>query len=180
VKGVINKGIQELVVCRFGLPAWEEIRRRAGVKEELFLISEDYPDEDTMNLVRAAAEVLGLPAREVMVEFGRFWFTHVAPLLYPSYMALAGSSPEKILKNVDRIHRLVTKNIRGAEPPAFRVEETEGGGLRLHYFSTRGLCSVVRGLVESIGEYFGSSFDVVEEDCVHRGDPHCVFQVSRR
>ncbi len=27
MKGVINKGIQELVECRFGTEAWQEVKR---------------------------------------------------------------------------------------------------------------------------------------------------------
>lgn len=180
MKGVINKGIQEMVVSRFGHPAWEEIKRKARVTEDLFLLTEDYSDEGTIRLVHAAAEVLDLPTEGVMVEFGRFWFTHVAPVLYPSYLALAGSSPLEMLKNVDRIHRLVTRNIPSSSPPSFQVEEEENGMLRFHYFSTRGLCPVVRGLVEGIGEYFGKAMAVTEVECVHRGDHHCIFEVFQR
>ncbi len=180
MKGVINKGIQEMVVSRFGHETWEAVRRRAGVEEEFFLLTEDYPDEGTEKLVQAAALVLDLPVEGVMVEFGRYWFTHVAPVLYPTYIALAGSSPVEMLKNVDRIHRLVTRNLPSASPPSFQVEEGEDGMLRFHYYSTRGLCPVVRGVVEGIGEYFGKPLAVTEVECALQGDHHCVFEVFPR
>ncbi len=179
MKGVINKGIQEMVVSRFGESTWEEIRKKAGLEEDLFLLTEDYPDEGTLRLVQAAAEVLDLPSEGVMVEFGRYWFTRVAPVLYPAYFALAGSSPLEVLKNVDRIHRMVTRNLPGAVPPTFEVEEREGI-VRIHYLSTRGLCPVVRGLVEGVGQYFGKPLAVAEVECVHRGNHHCVFEVFQR
>ncbi len=180
MKGVINKGIQEMVVSRYGGATWEAVKRKAQVEEEMFLLTEDYPDEGTLRLVEAAAEILELPVEGVMVEFGRYWFTQVAPVLYPSYLALAGSNPVEMLKNVDRIHRLVTRNIPSASPPSFHVEEREDGMLRLHYFSTRGLCPVVRGLVEGVGRYFGKIMAVTEVECVHRGDHHCIFEVFQR
>ncbi len=60
MKGVINKGIQELVEEKFGLEAWEEVKRRAGCHEPFFATHREYPDEMTADLVEAAAGALGL------------------------------------------------------------------------------------------------------------------------
>jgi len=55
MKGVINKGIQELVEERFGADTWDKIRGTAGCDEPSFSPSLDYSDQVTVDLVMAGA-----------------------------------------------------------------------------------------------------------------------------
>ena len=51
MKGVINKGIQELVESRFGEKALNDVKTRAKCEEPFFVTSKNYPDESTMALI---------------------------------------------------------------------------------------------------------------------------------
>lgn len=177
MKGVINKGIQELVQARFGAEAWEQIKARAGCEEPFFAVSEDYPDELTLALVQAAAEVSGLPTETLLVEFGKFWVSHTGKESYPTFFRLAGSSPRQFLLNMDRVHEQATRNIRNAAPPRFTYEEWPDGRLWMHYHSERGLCAVLRGLILGVGIYFNQELQVREIACRHQGAPHCTMEV---
>ena len=72
MKGVINKGIQELVEKRFGPETWEKILAAAGCDEPSFSPSLDYPDQMTVDLVMATARCLNLSPDETMIEFGKY------------------------------------------------------------------------------------------------------------
>ncbi|MBT9148322.1 MAG: hypothetical protein DDT32_02094 [Syntrophomonadaceae bacterium] len=178
MKGIINKGIQELVEIKFGAEAWEKVKSLAGCEEPFFAISLDYPDEMTLALVRAVSEVSGLPIETVQVEFGKFMVPNTLKNHYQTYFKLAGSSPREFLLNMDRIHEQATRSIPKALPPRFDYEELPDGRLLIHYHSKRGLCTVLRGLILGVGIYFNQELQVREIACMHKGDPHCIMEVT--
>ena len=177
MKGVINKGIQELVEARFGAEAWEQVKARAGCEEPFFAVSEDYPDEMTLALAQAAAEVSGWPTETVLVEFGKFWVPHTGRETYPTFFQLAGSSPREFLLNMDRVHEQVTRSMLNAVPPRFSYKELPDGRLLMHYHSQRGLCAVLRGLILGVGLFFHQELQVRERACSHQGSPHCTMEI---
>lgn len=178
MKGVINKGIQELVEEKFGLEAWEEVKRRAGCHEPFFATHREYPDEMTADLVEAAAGALGLPPTDVLVEFGRYWVPNTGRRSYPAYFKLLGSSSRELLLNLNRVHEQVTRNLPGASPPRFEYEELPDGRLLIHYDSERRLCAVLLGLIEGVGTLFDEELSVREISCALEGDPRCTMEVS--
>lgn len=177
MKGVINKGIQELIETKFGAAAWEKVKSLAGCSEPFFALGMDYPDELTIGLITAAAEVSGLPAEEVMVAFGKFVIPNTIKRNYPTLFKLAGASPRQVLLTVSRIHDMATKNIPNAKPPRLDVEELSDKKLLLHYHSERSLCPVLKGIILGLGERFNQEIEVTETACVRRGDPHCTMEV---
>lgn len=177
MKGVINKGIQELVEAKFGVEAWEKIKEMAGCDEPFFAISEDYPDELTIALIQAAAQVSGLPEETVMVEFGKFWVPNTGKNSYPTFFKLAGKNSREFLLNMDRVHAQTTKSVANSLPPRFEYDETEDGGLIMHYNSHRGLCKVFRGLILGVGIHFDEELAVKETACALNGDPRCTMEI---
>ncbi len=177
MKGVINKGIQELVEQRFGTEQWKQIRSAAGCDEPSFSSSIDYPDRMTVDLVMAASQCLNLSPDQVMIEFGKHWIPNTGKTSYPTLYALAGKSPGEFLRNMDRVHRQVTTSVRGATPPSLHTEDLPDDGLAIHYNSKRGLCSVLHGLILGVGLHFGEELAVQEVCCVQKGDAECVFEV---
>lgn len=178
MKGVINKGIQELVTEAFGAEAWGEIKRRAGCEEPFFSASRDYPDAMTLDLVAAVAEVSGLSADAILERFGRFWVPNTGARAYPQLYAMAGRTAREFLLNLDRVHQHVTRSIENAAPPRFSYDELPDGRLRLHYSSGRRLCAALRGLILGVGEHFDERLEVRELRCMKDGHDDCVMEVS--
>ena len=178
MKGVINKGIQELVEKRFGAEAWAEVKSLAGCDEPFFSISEDYPDALTMALVKAATKVSGLSLETILVEYGKFWVTHTGKDSYPTYYQLMGSTPREFLLNMDRVHKQVTHNMSNAHPPRFTYDQLPDGRLLMHYQSDRNLCPVLRGLILGVGLYFQQELQVKEIACMKKGDPKCTMEIT--
>jgi predicted hydrocarbon binding protein len=177
MKGVINRGFQELVESRFGEEAWQKIRSRAGCEELVFSISNDYPDDLTVALLEAAVEILELPADTLLEEFGKYWVPHTGRASYPTLYQLAGRNARDFLLNMNRVHEQVTRNVPNASPPRFSFTELPDGALRMHYHSRRGLCPALRGLILGVGELFGEPLEVVETDCSRHGAPQCTMEV---
>lgn len=88
--GMVNKSVQALVTTNFGIDKWEAIKKKAGVKEDVFLSNESYPDATTYGLIGAATEVLGLSADEILFAFGEFWVLHTAREEYGDMLSSAG------------------------------------------------------------------------------------------
>ena len=178
MKGIINKGIQDLVETAYGAEAWAKVRSLAHCEEPFFAVSSDYPDEMTLALVKAAAEVAGLPIETVMVEYGKFVVPNTLREHYPSYFALAGSSPREFLLNMDRVHEQATRSVSQAVPPRFDYEELPDGRLLMHYDSKRRLCAVLQGLILGVGILFDQELQVREISCMHKGDPRCTMEIT--
>ncbi len=178
MKGIINKGIQELVEAKFGAEAWDKIKETAKCGEPFFLASDSYPDQMTLDLVDAASEVSGLAPETVMVEFGKFWVPNTGAKAYPSFFKLAGKNAREFLLSMDKVHKEVTKNLSNAKLPGFEYEEPPDGRLLMRYWSERKLCAVLRGLILGVGVYFGEELEVRETACMHKGDPQCIMEVT--
>jgi len=178
MKGIINKGIQELVEAKFGAEAWDKIKELAKCEEPFFSARENYSDQMTVDLANAASEVSGLPLETVLVEFGKFWITNTGAESYPTFFKLAGRAAREFLMNMDKVHKQVTKNVLNAKPPSFEYEELPDGRLLMHYRSERKLCAVLRGLILGVGIYFDEELQVKETACMNNGESQCTMEVT--
>jgi len=178
MKGIINKGIQELVQAKFGVEAWDKVKKLAKCEEPFFSASEDYPDQMTLDLANAASEVSGLPLETVLIEFGKFWVPNTGAKSYSTFFNLAGKTAREFLLSMDKVHKHVTKSIANARPPSFEYEELPDGRLLMHYQSERKLCAVLRGLILGVGIYFGEELQVKEIACTSNGAPRSTMEVT--
>ncbi len=178
MKGVINKGLQDLVESEFGVAFWERIKKLAGCDEPYFEANSDYPDKITLDLVSAAAEVTGRSTDSILVEFGKFWLPNTGRATYPTLYKLAGTTPREFLRNLNRIHETVARNVPNASPPNFVCEDLPDGRIRMHYKSKRELCPVFKGLILGVGILFDQKLEVQEVDCTRKGGSKCTMEIS--
>jgi predicted hydrocarbon binding protein len=177
MKGIINKGVRESICANYGDACWEKVKQVAGCSELFFAAGCDYPDQTTLDLIDAASEVTGVDSDTLMVEFGKHWIPHTGLKAYPHYYQLAGRNARKFLLNMDRVHQHVTQSVFNARPPRFRFEDGANGSLLIHYYSSRGLCAVLRGLIIGVGLLFEKPLELDEITCARRGDDHCTIEV---
>jgi hypothetical protein len=178
MKGIVNKGIQELVVERFGSETWEEVKTLAGCDEPFFAISNNYPDQTTVDLVEAASCVSKIPVETLMIEYGKFIVPNTLKEQYSAYFQLAGQSPREFLLNMNRVHEHATRSILNSVPPRFEYEELSDGRLLMKYKSERRLCAVLRGLILGVGDLFGQELGVRETACIRNGDIQCIMEIT--
>ncbi|MBW2702093.1 MAG: heme NO-binding domain-containing protein [Deltaproteobacteria bacterium] len=177
MKGLINKGIEEMVLALQGEGVWEQVKRKAGIDEPFFAVSLDYPDKMTLDLVRVIAEELGLGERETMIAYGRWIVPHTMKERYPTFFKLAGASPRVFLRNMNKVHELVTRSVAKANPPRFEYEERQDGALLMRYRSERRLCGVLEGLIFGVGDVFDQELKVEIQSCMLDGASSCDMLV---
>jgi hypothetical protein len=95
--GLVNKGVEDLVVSNFGEEKWELIKSKAAVDVDVFISNEGYPDEITYKLVGAASEVMGTP----------HWVLKTAAKSYGPMMKSGGSTLKEFLGNLPNFHTRV-------------------------------------------------------------------------
>lgn len=175
--GMVNRAIQELVLERFGAPAWAEIAARAGLDQPVFLSHQGYPDRVTYDLVSSASEVLGLAPEVVLKEFGRYWIIHTGRVGYADLISGCGSTLGEFLENLPGLHTRVLLAFPELAPPEFLTSVYGENSARIEYWSDRrGLTPMVEGLLEGLGELFGQRVHV--EPSPENADGHAVFFLS--
>ena len=118
-----------------------------------FVDLDQYPDEVTYRIVGAASEVLGMPASQLLREFGRHWILFTG---HPAYSDLFDRSDSfyEFLVDLDALHAAVAESMPKLVPPNFGVELVENGWI-VQYVSERlGLEPMVTGLLEGLLELF--------------------------
>ena len=177
--GLVNKAIEELVVTNFGEAKWDLIKKKAGVEVDVFVSNAAYPDSMTYDLVSAASEVLGTPAREILIAFGEHWVLKTASTSYGSMMRAGGSSLREFLINLPNFHTRVQMIYPKLQPPRFECSDIGESSLHLHYFTHRpGLTDFVIGLVQGLGKLYATPATAHVIAQKSAGHDHDVFEVS--
>jgi Haem-NO-binding len=155
--GMINKAIRDLVTSRFGEETWNEVRRKAGITDDVFINMVKYPDEATYKLVGAASEVLKTPAEQILEGFGEYWTVYSAEAGFGHLLDFAGNNLVDFLRNLDNMHTRIQLTFPQLDPPSFKVSDVTDSSLRLHYYSKRpGLAPLVIGMVKGLGKRFST------------------------
>lgn len=177
--GLVNKAIQEMVCDHFGEDAWQAIKALATTETENFISLESYPDDVTHRLVKAASQVLGISAAEIMENFGKYWVQFTGQEGYGEMMKLAGDDLPEFLGNLDDLHSRLGVIFPKMQPPSFQCTDQKQNTLNLHYYSHRqGMAPMVSGLVEGLGERFDTDVEITQTQAREQGDDHDVFSVT--
>jgi hypothetical protein len=176
--GLVNRAVEKLVCSRFGEPAWERIKARAGVDAEFFASNESYPDSVTYNLVGAASAELGLPAEAILEAFGEYWVLEVAPAGYGAMLDSAGRTIPDFLENLPHFHTRVAMIFPNLQPPRFETSDRTPDSLSLHYHSARaGLEPFLVGILRGLGKRFQVAVEITHVTRRNEGADHDVFRV---
>lgn len=175
MKGVVFNLLEQLVARDFGEDTWDsllEASRLDGVYTSLG----NYPDEDLVKLVSAAANALSMPPDDVVIWFGR----NALPLFatrYPQLFEPHNSTRSFVLTLNDIIHPEVRKLYPGADVPEFDFDLRDGV-LVMGYRSARKLCSFAEGLLFGTADHYGERLTVEQPTCMKRGDDKCVLEIA--
>ena len=177
--GMVNRAMEDMVVDGWGEASWDRVKERAGVDVEVFVGTESYSDDVTYRLVGAAADVLGLPAAEVLHRFGIHWVTRTANDGYGPLMDAGGRTLGEFLANLPVFHSRVSLLFPHLSPPTFFCTQTRPGSVRVRYVSGRdGLAPFVMGLLNGLGLRFGVPVRIQQTAEKGRNGDHDEFVVS--
>lgn len=177
--GLINEAMRRHVVENAGPAAWSSIAARAETSQT-FAALHYYDDSVTYALVGAASEVLDAPAEDLLRGFGHYWSTRVGPESYSDILGATGTDMASVLRNLDEMHARLQSLYPELRPPSFDVIDGDGGELDVLYRSERaGLVPFVVGLLEGLGDLYGTPVDVTHDALASDGTDHEVFHVRR-
>lgn len=177
--GLVNKAIEGLVCSNFGQPAWDQIRREAGLEDETFISMETYSDCVTYRLVAAASKVLQLPPSTVLEAFGEYWTLYTAKEGYGEMFRSEGNDLFAFLDNLNAMHGRIETIYPEMVLPHFECHLDDAGNTLLHYRSHRaGLAPMVVGLVRGLAKMFNQPVQI--EHIVKRdeGNEEDVFRLT--
>jgi len=174
--GLVNQGIKDLVISRFGEETWLNLCQHANSPSDLVSM-QYYEDQITYRLVGSAAKLLQVPPEKILSEFGKFWIQYTAQEGYGPLMDLFGADFKSCLKNLNHLHTRMGLTMPQLKPPSFIFEELSETTFLLKYQSHRkGLNPMVQGLIEGLAAKFGHSIRVFE---VSSSEPDFVtFQIE--
>jgi hypothetical protein len=173
VHGLIFTSFRDFVTTQYG----PEIAKHVLAGQPAHLLTEAYPDEDFLAIVKKTCEQTRVETDDLVREFGVFAGETTFPRLYPAFYAVAGGARPFLLTVEALIHELVRATIPNATPPQLLVTPIDGDGVQINYSSPRRLCVLVRGLVDGTARYYGEKAGIDETACMHRGDLACVFEI---
>eukprot|EP00980_Cylindrotheca_fusiformis_P016266 scaffold4829_cov129-Cylindrotheca_fusiformis.AAC.26 len=160
--GWINDCTECLIVSKFGEETWHKVKVKANcnISDGGFLRYKYYHDSETVTLVVAAADVLGITVDEVLYAFGEYFLDYVRDNGYSNVLECLGSNMRDWLSNLNSLHdHLQASYPEGFVAPVFWSEDDKDaeGAIIVHYHSRRGslLVPLVVGLIKKVGlDYF--------------------------
>ncbi len=173
--GLIFASLRDYTIERLGAEAASELW-----EDRIFETTEAYDDEWFAAQLERVVAATGDSRADVERDFGVFAAQKTFAGLYPAYYSSSGNVFTFLLGIEERIHELVRATIPGATPPNLHVHEMQELGVLVAYTSERKLCRLLEGLVLGTAAHYGDTVEVEEIQCMHRGEPGCVFTVHRK
>ena len=172
--GLIFSSLRDYTALRLG----EELAVELWA-DRIFETTEAYDDEWFAAQLERLVVATGDSTDEIQCSFGSFAAQSTFAGLYPAYYEGSADTFTFLLGIEEKIHELVRATIAGAFPPTLHVQPLREVGVLVSYTSDRRLCRLLEGLVLGTAEHYGEALVVEEIQCMHHGDPGCVFTVMR-
>ena len=172
--GLIFASLRDYTAVRLGEEQAAELWA-----DRVFETTEAYDDEWFAAQLDRLVVAAGDSKEEVQRGFGSFAAQSTFARLYPAYYQESANTFTFLLGIEEKIHELVRATIPGAYPPKLHAQPLGKDSILVSYTSERQLCRLLEGLVLGTAEHYGEPLVVEEIQCMHRGDPGCVFTVTR-
>jgi Haem-NO-binding len=177
VHGVILDELRQYVAGRYGYRIWIETLKRSGhTPTQHYELDEVYPDDELALLARTAAEVTGTPAPVLLEGFGEALVPDMIRVY--SFLIQPGWSYADFLLNMEPILvQALRLHTPGATQTKVHVRRLGQDSLEVVYESPLHACAAVEGVLIAAAREYGTIAEVVQTECVLRGDPRCLFTV---
>ncbi|CAJ1967262.1 unnamed protein product [Cylindrotheca closterium] len=180
--GLVFEIIEEWVIEKQGLDVWHNIKELAGNKrnDQTYLRRAYYQDEELVDLINAASEILKISVHDILDAFGRFVIMHHFANGYAELLICQGSTLRQWLSNLNAMHDHVQRSFPGENfiAPIFWCEDCDEveGSIQLHYYTLRGtlLVPMVVGIVEQLASYH-FNLEVKMEQLALQGEDGATF-----
>jgi predicted hydrocarbon binding protein len=177
--GIVFAELQKFVGHTLGPQAWPELAADAGLGRPTFLATAAYPDDQLTALVMAAVRRTGIPAPQLLAQFGEF--------IVPDLVKVFGAFVKRewtaldLLEHTELvIHKAVRLQTQYADPPQLRITRVSPAQVRIEYSSPRRLCAVAKGIMRGVAKHYGETLAIDESTCMLTGAAACTLTATRR
>ncbi|MCG8356945.1 MAG: heme NO-binding domain-containing protein [Kiloniellales bacterium] len=178
MKGVVFTEFMNLVDAKFSPAVTEAVVEKAELPNGgAYTAVGTYDVAEMVRLVGCLSDETGLPAADLLYEFGRHLLWRFAAL-YPQYFEEAGSVFAFLDDIEDKIHVDVRKLYADTELPRFETAYPAADQMTLRYSSPRGLVKVCAGLIDATIEQFEESIEV-ELDLIKEDGTEALFTLKK-
>ncbi|MEJ6476741.1 heme NO-binding domain-containing protein [Pseudoalteromonas piscicida] len=174
MRGVIFRGLEELVIEALGMQAWDELLEAYAPTGRVYVSPTSYPDEELFALAQGVAAKLGKPLTEVLAIFGQSLFGFLAEK-HKGIAAKFESFEELVLSIDSVIHMEVKKLYDEPNLPSINVVKEDDKTLILEYCSKRKLCFCAEGLLHGAAQHYSRKLSIEHPQCMHNGAEHCTL-----
>ncbi|OCQ22147.1 hypothetical protein A7985_10180 [Pseudoalteromonas luteoviolacea] len=124
-----------------------------------FVRTENYPDEQLVELVNIVVGKMGISISEAHFSFGQWLYPKLSNLLPSQFTQYP--HPAHVLKQLDDLHHVELKKLYpDAQPPAFQYNVTGPYTAQLIYTSPRRLFDLVKGVLAGMSSYYAVNIEV--------------------
>lgn len=154
MKGHIFNLLEDFIISLVGEEQLFEILDKCSFDTSTaFVRTENYPDEQLLEIVNHTVTLLGIDIETAQFEFGKW--------LYPKLIALVPSEltnhphPAFVLQHLDDIHKVeLTKLYPDATPPTFQYTRCNELQAELIYHSPRRMFCLVEGVLAGMALHY--------------------------
>ncbi|MCF6437260.1 heme NO-binding domain-containing protein [Pseudoalteromonas sp. MMG022] len=177
MKGIIFRGLEELVVTSHDIAVWEKLLEKHAPADRVYVSAKNYPDEELFALAQEVAIVVDKPLPDVLRTFGEFLFTYLTHKHREILDQFDGFS--SLIMSIDTvIHAEVAKLYHEPNLPEIRCERIDDSHILMFYCSKRKLCFCAEGLINGAAQYYQINVNIEHQKCMHQGAAECTLLLS--
>jgi len=143
-------------------------------------IYKSFSDEETLQLVRAAATVTQTTVNDVLCGMGSVQLESFEEKGYMPLIDALGQDLWEFLEHIDALHQNLVQSYPNMTAPSFRPEMMDDGTVMLHYYSSRpGLWPYAVTLITALArDHFRRPINMEHIQKRHEGHEHDIFIVT--
>ncbi|CAH9053186.1 hypothetical protein PSECIP111951_02521 [Pseudoalteromonas holothuriae] len=172
MKGIVYRGLEELVIENHGMAAWEALLDKHAPKNRVYISAQSYPDEELFAMANEVASILNKPLVDVLRVFGEYLFGYL--IKKHSRILEQFDGFQSLILGIDSvIHAEVAKLYNEPNLPQISCEQIDDKHILLNYCSVRKLCFCAEGLIYGAGAHYGMKTQIDHQQCMHDGYEQC-------
>jgi predicted hydrocarbon binding protein len=176
--GIVFDELQKYVERNGGPAAWTKLLSEAGLTGKFYLPLNQYPDEQAVALVAAAAQLTGKTASQILEDFGEFMAADLI-LTYKAFVRPEWKTLDLIECTEDAIHRIIRLNDPAAHPPYLKVQRLRANQVQIRYTSQRKMCALAVGIARGLAKHYNERIEIRHIRCMLDGAQECEIEVTK-
>jgi hypothetical protein len=145
--------LKRFVENAYDYSTWIKLLQATDLESSSYQMHEMYPTRELFVIVNKASEITGIPAYDLMEQFGEFLVPDLL-LIYNKYIQPEWRTYDMLLHTESSMHHAVKKQDERTNPPMLLVTKKGSKQLIVDYYSKRRMAGVAVGIIKGIAKYY--------------------------